>query len=75
MVAFEDVGAFDPEFAGVAGGEFGGGGGHVFCGLVGQEGTYGADCCAPLVPGLGVGEMVVGEWRFGGCQCLPVCAS
>ena len=43
VVASEDVGAFDPEFAGGADGEFGLGGGHVFGGLVGEEGPDGAD--------------------------------
>ena len=36
QVAFEDVGAFDPEFPGLADGNFGFVGGHVFCGLIGE---------------------------------------
>ena len=55
VVAFEDVGAFDPEFAGLTDGELGFVGGHVFGGLVGEEGADGADGCAPDFPGLGEG--------------------
>lgn len=55
QVAEEDVGTFYPELADLADGDFGFGGGHVFCGLVGEEGTDGADSGLPAFPWLGKG--------------------
>ena len=52
QVAFEDVGAFDPEFARFARGDLFFFGGHVFGGLVGEEQAHGADSFVPIFPGL-----------------------
>ena len=55
QVAEEDVGAFYPELADLADWDFRFGRGHVFCGLVGEEGADGADGGLPAFPWLGKG--------------------
>ena len=53
-VAFEDVGACNPEFACLTRGDFFLGWGHVFGGLVREKAAYRANGTVPVFPGLNV---------------------